>query len=287
MARFGLPQWIVLGSAAGCFVLLSFVNTVPQARKAAEAGPQAAQAQNLVPLSRQVAEARKRLPADVQAKVEGFEQSAAGQPDFVLRRALLDSAARRALSHGEHILAAYLSQKKAETCNGSSVDWQVAGERFQSAAAFQGEKLGPDYLGTIFESAIHCFREAVALDAGNLDARVGLGASIVQGTSDPMAGIKELLEVEKADSTNVNAQLVLGDFALRSQQFDKAISRYQKALRLRPELYGLNLSLAELYEQKGDTASTIACLEAYLAKADDPLVKNDVENAIRKLRSSK
>ncbi|MCA6362801.1 MAG: tetratricopeptide repeat protein [Bacteroidetes bacterium] len=287
MARFGLPQWIVLGSAAACFVLLSFVNTVPKARKATDTMPQAAQTGNLVPLDQQVTEARKRLPADVLAKIEGFEKLAAGQTDFVLRRALLDSAARQALSLNEHILAAYISQKKAETCNGSSVDWQVAGERFQSAAAFQGEKLGPQYLGTLFESAIHCFREAVTIDAGNLDARVGLGASIVQGTSDPMAGIRELLEVEKADSTNVNAQLVLGDFALRSQQFDKAIARYQKALRLRPDLYGLNLSLAELYEQKGDTANTIACLEAYLAKADDPLVKNDVENAIRKLRSSK
>ncbi|MCU0434177.1 MAG: tetratricopeptide repeat protein [Bacteroidia bacterium] len=287
MARFGLPQWIALGSAAACFVLLSFVNTVPKARKAPEGAPQAAQSGNFVPLDRQVAEARKRLPAQVLARIEGFEKNAAAQTDFVQRRALLDSASRTALNGGEHVLAAFIAQKKAETCNGSSVDWQLAGERFQNAAAFQGEKLGPEYLGTIFESAIHCFREAVALDARNLDARVGLGASLVQGTSDPMAGIRELLEVEKADSANVNAQLVLGDFAVRSQQYDKAIARYTKALQLRPDLYGLNLSLAELYEQKGDTANTIACLEAYLAKADDPLVKNDVENAIRKLRSSK
>ncbi|MGL5889615.1 MAG: tetratricopeptide repeat protein [Bacteroidia bacterium] len=287
MSKLGPKQWIVLGAAAACFVLFSFVNTVPATRKAPAGQKPAAQQSEMIPLEKQLAEARKRLTPEAAAVINRLEQQAGSQTDFVIRRQFLDSAARAASKSGEYVLAAFLAQRKAETCNGSSVDWQLAGERFQNAAAFMGEKQGPQYLGALFESAMHCFREAIALDANNLDARVGLGASIVQGTADPMAGIQELLEVEKADSTNVNAQLVLGDFAVRSEQYPKAIDRYKKALRLRPDLYGLHLSLAELYEQQGDTASTIINLEAYLAKADDPIVKNDVENAIRKLRSSK
>jgi len=90
--------------------------------------------------------------------------------------------------------------------------------------------------------------------------------------------------VEVADSTHVNVQLALADFAVQSQQYDKAIERYSKAIRLKPEYYGIRLNLAELYQVKGDTAAAIQQLELYVQKETDPLVRNDVENAIRQLR---
>ena len=108
---------------------------------------------------------------------------------------------------------------------------------------------------------------------------------MVQGTNDPMGGIKKLLEVVEADSTNVNAQLALADFSVRRNAPDKAIARYSTALRLRPDYYGLHLNLAELYQQMGDTAKAIDHLEKYVQIETDPLTKNDVENAIRKLRA--
>jgi predicted Zn-dependent protease len=100
-----------------------------------------------------------------------------------------------------------------------------------------------------------------------------------------MKGISTLLEVVAADSTNVNAQLALADFSVRRNAPDKAIVRYSTALRLRPDYYGLHLNLAELYEQMGDTASAISHLEKYVQIETDPLAKNDVENAIRRLRA--
>jgi tetratricopeptide (TPR) repeat protein len=245
---------------------------------------QAVQESSGISLDDQLKQARSRLPLDDQQMLNKLEDMPDQQADFVVRRKSYDTLTRFALSRKEYVLAAWFAQQRAERCNGSSADWQLAGERYQSAVAFMAEKQGPQFVGALFESAMHCFREALALDAGNLDARVGLGSSIVQGTSDPMAGIQELLAVEKADSTNLNAQLALGDFAVRSEQYDKAIERYKKALRIRPDLYGLHLSLAELFEQKSDTANALIQLQAYSAKADDPIVKNDVENAIRRLK---
>jgi tetratricopeptide (TPR) repeat protein len=283
MSRLNTPQWIVVGAAVTCIVLFSFVNTVPQARKStAEAS--AKQVSESVSLDSQLIQAHTRLSADDRQLLINGETLLRQQSEYVTKRKILDSLMYFALSRKEYVLAAWFAQQKAEKCNGSSVDWQTAGERFQNAIAFMGEKQGPQFISPLFESAMHCFQEALSLDANNLDARVGLGSVIVQGTSDPMAGIQELLAVEKADSTNLSAQLALGDFAMRSQQYDKAIARYEKALRLRPDLYGLHLSLAELFERKGDTANTVMNLEAYLKKADDPIVKNDVENAVRRLR---
>jgi tetratricopeptide (TPR) repeat protein len=101
-----------------------------------------------------------------------------------------------------------------------------------------------------------------------------------------MQGISLLLKVDSIDSTNVNAQLELAEFSLKRNAPDKAIVRYQRALRLRPDYYGLHLNLAELYEQMGDAGKAIEHLEKYVQIETDPLVKNDVENAIRRLRAS-
>jgi tetratricopeptide (TPR) repeat protein len=141
-----------------------------------------------------------------------------------------------------------------------------------------------DHLPAIYESAIRCFKKALELEPDNLDAKTGLGISMVDGTNDPMAGITILREVEAADSTHINVQLALADFAVRSEQYDKAIERYTRVLRMKPEYYAIHLSLAELYDQKHDTANVILHLEAYSSVTDDPVMKAEIDKAIESLK---
>ena len=47
---------------------------------------------------------------------------------------------------------------------------------------------------------------------------------------DPMKGIGLLREVEKTDSNNVKLQLTFAFFSVKSQQWDKAIKRFNKVL---------------------------------------------------------
>ncbi len=232
-------------------------------------------------LDDQVALARKNLKPDLRAVLTAVESSISTNRDPVERGHMYDSLSHYLGVNKEYVLAAYFLEQKAIGNNGSGSDWQQAGERYSSAAGFQDDQQN---VSALLDAAMRCFNKAIELEPKNLDAKVGLGMCIVEGTNDPMKGIGMILDVVKEDSTNVNAQLALADFSVRRNAPDLAIKRYQNALALRPDFYGLHLNIADLYEQMGDTASALTHLEKYVEIETDPVMKNDVENAIRKLR---
>jgi tetratricopeptide (TPR) repeat protein len=291
MRRTTIIQLIVVSCAVISTVLLSFVSTVsPEGPAPAIVHSDAIDKGHT--LEDQVANARKSMTPDVVAQVNAIEGAISTDRDAVRRVQMYDSLVKYVSINKEKVVypnrenlvyAAWLSEQKATKNNGSGSDWQSAGDRYRVAAGFQQDE---NNLPALFEAAIRCYTKALELEPKNLDAMVGLGSCIVQGTNDPMKGISLLLKVDSIDSTNVNAQLELAQFSLRRNAPDKAIVRYQRALRLRPDYYGIHLNLAELYEQMGDTAQAIDHLEKYVQIETDPLVKNDVENAIRRLRSN-
>ncbi|GAB4133744.1 MAG: hypothetical protein Fur0041_06200 [Bacteroidia bacterium] len=270
-------QFIVMGTAVVAIVLLSFASTVPQKSK-----PVAVEQHEGHSLEELIAEARASFSPELQRQVKEIEDAIQTDRDVVKRGRMYDSLVRYLGRNMQYVYAAHIAEQKAVKNSGSSLDWAQAGERYHASAGFQKEQ---DHVPPLINAAIRCFNKALELDAQNLDAKTGLGMCLVEGTADPMKGISLLKEVEASDSTHINAQLALADFAVRSQQYDKAIERYRKALRLKPEYYGLHLSMAELFEVKGDTANAIKELELYLEKENDPLVRNNVENAIRQLRA--
>lgn len=289
MRRISVTQWIVILLAAISTVLLSFVSTVSPGKNAPVVSHEAEHGHTL---EDQIAGARKSMTPDVVAQVNAIEGAISTNRDAVKRGQMYDSLVRYVSINREKVVypnrenlvyAAWLTEQKAIKNNGSGSDWQQAGDRYRVAAGFQRDEHN---LAALFEGAMRCYNKALELEPKNLDAKVGLASCMVQGTNDPMAGITLLLEVVAEDSTNVNAQLELAEFSLKRNAPDKAIARYSTALRLRPDYYGLHLNIAEVYlEQMGDTAKAISHLEQYVQIETDPLTKNDVENAIRKLRA--
>lgn len=278
MRRLGLNQLILLGACVLIIVLLGFARTTPTSRPA----PEVAETQQGVPIENVVAEERNSLSAEEAGVVASLEQAIKGESDIVHRGILYDSLVQYLGYTGKYVLAAFYAEDKAKHGNGSGVDWMVAGERYRSAASFQKHE---DHLPAIFASAIACFDKALQLDPTNLDAKVGKGISLVDdGQHNPMDGIAILKEVEAADSNHINVQLALADFAVRSQQYDKAIERYSKVLKLKPEYYAIHLSLAELYSAQYDTANVIVHLEAYSAVTDDPVMKAEIDQEIANLK---
>jgi len=68
-----------------------------------------------------------------------------------------------------------------------------------------------------------------------IDARVQLGISYVQGGGAPMKGIKILKDVLEEDPENKFALWTLGVFSQQSGQHDKAIARFEDLLRVEKE----------------------------------------------------
>jgi tetratricopeptide (TPR) repeat protein len=185
---------------------------------------------------------------------------------------LLDSCQKPAAS-------AYFLQKKAKLTN-SKADWSAAAEHY-----YVGSKYFPASR-VLIDSAMSDYSKVMAMDPNDLSARTGLGVCYVEGTNEPMKGISLLQGVLQADSNYVDALLNLGSFAMTSGQYGKAISRFEKVLKLKPDYILLYVRIAEAYEKLGDKPKTIEYLEKYVGKEEDMTLKTAIQNEINKLKKS-
>ncbi len=104
-----------------------------------------------------------------------------------------------------------------------------------------------------------------------------------------MAGIQELLSIVREDSTQIDAQYYLGLFSIKTQQFEKAVNRFEKVLKFagQKKYPDTRYNLAVCLEGMGDNAGAISQLEQYLTEID-PLEKEKVDavqEEIKRLRN--
>ncbi len=179
-------------------------------------------------------------------------------------------------------LVAYYSEKKAELTK-SSDDFLVAGNRYYSSVRFLSSKQDVDL---VYKSAIRVFSKVVEMDPNNTAAKIKLASCMVEGTDDPMKGISLLKEVEKTDSNNVDLQLAFAAFSTKSGQLDKAIMRFNKVLKLKPDYIEAYLYLADAYEKKGDKQNAILSLSSYSSKIEDEGVKKEINKYIEQIKNN-
>jgi tetratricopeptide (TPR) repeat protein len=164
----------------------------------------------------------------------------------------------------------------------SAVNWNNAANRFYNATRFVPET----ERSIFFKEAIILYEKVVALDSGNTEAKISLASCYVEGSAEPMKGIGMLREIEKTDSNNVNLQMNFAFFSEKSGQWDKAIARFEKVLRIKPDFIEAYLHLADAYVQKGDKTKAIVALEKYNTLIDDNTIKTEINNYINKLKTN-
>ena len=176
--------------------------------------------------------------------------------------------------------AAYFVEQTAKRKQ-TSLAYYKAGERYYYAVRFTKDN---NEIPALYQSAIRCYEKAIEKDANNIDAKIQLAACFVEDGNDPMKGIGLLREVEKTDSNNVKLQLTFAFFSAKSQQWDKAIKRFEKVLIIDPLYIEAYLHLADAYEQQGQKNKTIEMLEKYANVTDDAMAKQEVLKYIEQLK---
>ena len=129
------------------------------------------------------------------------------------------------------------------------------------------------------------FERSLKLNPESDSAQVGLGATLLfAGISEnPMEGLGKIRAVAEKDSNNVYAQLTLGRASLMSNQTDRAIARYQKVVELDPRNVEAILTLADIYERKGDNKQAVQWYRRSLALIEIPALRGEVEKRIAQL----
>jgi cytochrome c-type biogenesis protein CcmH/NrfG len=128
------------------------------------------------------------------------------------------------------------------------------------------------------------YQEVLRQEPNNLDAKTGLGTCYVDASENPMQGIQLLLEVVKAEPENVNANLNLGMFSMRSGQYDKAIARFETVVKKLPSAENYAM-LAEAYEQSGNKSQAIAALKKAKEFVIDPQILAGIDAYIKNLEN--
>ena len=132
------------------------------------------------------------------------------------------------------------------------------------------------------------FERSLKLNPTNDSSKVGLGAVLVYGgIAMPMEGVGKIREVADKDSTNIYAQMTLGEASLMSGQLDKAIERFRRVARLQPENLVAIIRAAETAEQIGNKDEAVKWYEKSLPLIKIPELKQEVEARIAKLKNNK
>jgi len=169
-------------------------------------------------------------------------------------------------------------------------DWLLAGTHFNDAyKSTQDTLVQPAFV----RNAIECMKNAVKLQPANLDAKTGLGVAYVNQTSSgiadadggsPMQGIVLLLDVVKQDPNNINANLNLGLFAMKSGQYEKAVQRFKTIVTLKPGLEPYYY-LAESYKQLGMKTEAIAAYQKCREMTSDSAFGKQLDDYIKELKN--
>lgn len=176
--------------------------------------------------------------------------------------------------------AAYFTEKIAKQQQ-TSESYRKAGDRYYYSVAFTNDN---NEMPLLYQSAMRCYEKALEKNHLDLDAKIQLAACYVEGSNEPMKGISLLKEVEKTDSNNVKLQLSFAFFSIKSQQWDKAIKRFETVLKLDPLYIEAYLHLADAYEQQGQTQKTIEMLKKYADVTEDATAKQEVLKYIEQLK---
>lgn len=177
--------------------------------------------------------------------------------------------------------AAYYTEKIAERKQ-SSEAFHKAGDRYYYSIRFVKDN---NEIPMLYQSAMRCYQKALEKDAKNYDAKIQLAACYVEMGQDAMKGITMLREVEIVDSDNIKLQLNFAFFSVKSQQWDKAIKRFEKVLTIDPLYIEAYLHLADIYEQQGDKNKTIEMLEKYAGLTEDSMAKQEIKKYIEQLKN--
>ncbi|ATP58474.1 hypothetical protein CPT03_19410 [Pedobacter ginsengisoli] len=161
--------------------------------------------------------------------------------------------------------------------------WLITGDRFLKAFDSSRDSI---LQPALLQRANAAYTNAMNIDSASADAKTGLGITIVDGMGMPMKGIALLMDVVKKDPKNLKANMSLGTFAIKSGQFDKAITRFNNIIAIKPtpDAY---FYLATAYESLGKNEDAI---DAYLKSkklAANPKLSKFIDDKVLELKSKK
>lgn len=179
--------------------------------------------------------------------------------------------------------AAAVWYARAAAAGQDATGYALAGTRYLAAADMVSDS---SMLRFLQAAAISSFESANQLAPDNLDIAADLGHARTIGSVAPMQGIQELLGIVQQEPRHLKANFHLAQLSIRSEQYDKAIKRFQDLLQWYPSFSDAYLGLGEAYYKSGEIARAVQALEDYKALSKDPAILAQVDAFLQQIKSS-
>lgn len=125
---------------------------------------------------------------------------------------------------------------------------------------------------------------AAESSAGTPEEKVAKALEIIQGGGAPMQGIQLLLEVVEEEPNNVEALYYLGDFSMKTGQYQKAEERFSKLVEIQPTNDRFWYMLAQSQEMGGNKGNALNSYQAFLKFGKDSIILETVRKKIEELK---
>ena len=280
-----LKQLFVSTAFIGLAVLIYYApRGYPGVKGKAEGGQQ--QQQQSGGIETQIADVKKQLGADKIKKINQFEQQLSAANTPAAKIAALDSLTTEWDKQLRPFIAAHYSFEKSEIINTFAAWFETGNRFFALTGIIPPDK--QDERSAVFSQAGEAFDRALAINPNDTTARTRAAICKVEGSPDPMQGILALRELVKQDSTNLEAQLNLGMFSLKTTQFDKAEKRFRTVIALDPDYKDGYWYLAGALEGQNRIDDAIRYYKEYIKRNKENSAENqEIEEYISKLKSKK
>lgn len=196
--------------------------------------------------------AKDSLEANDVALVEALEDELARQSSDTAKVAVLKRLAGEWYSLGNAVISGHYAQQIAELLN-TEESWSIAGTTFALALQAQSDPAVRDFASS---RATKAFENAISINPEELSHKINLALVYTDNPpqDNPMKGILMLRELNDSNPDNPAILLQLGRLAMRTNQFERAVERLERAFQLDPTLTEAACMLADAYTALGDKA---------------------------------
>lgn len=243
------PQLIAILAALGLFLVLYFGFSTKNDHQTATDHSRALTAESL-DIEKVLKDAEAGLDAQKNEERSGLlnqlNQANAGQKVEILKQ--LSGFWYR---NNNILAAAHYAENAAQEASIDSI-WSVSGALYYEALNRSPEPETKEYAAT---HAIKSFESAISLQPKNVEHRVNLALVYAEHPpkDNPMQAVLMLRDLEKQYPEEAAVYNALGRLAIKTGQWEKAITRLEQALKVSPQNPNTPCLLAKAWEGAGNT----------------------------------
>ncbi|WP_339607207.1 tetratricopeptide repeat protein [uncultured Roseivirga sp.] len=219
------------------------------------------------------------IPEEIQPKIDFWKEKLVSDSNIKKDEIALDSLMGVFQTINQYDSAAYYAESFAKEFKTITL-WQKAGDAYFEAFTFAIEPQKVERLGG---KAREMYAKVLEQTPDNLDVKNNLAMTYI-ASSNPMQGIMMLREILEIDDKNEKALLNMGRLSMQSNQFDKAVERFEALVSYHPNSLDGNYLLAVCYFETGKNDKAKAQFQKVKNMDSDPVVQTAVDEYLQRIK---